>query len=189
MQFKWHKTGLIELAFLPAALIWIFYRYSHTLNQLHPEWILLGLGLGVLWCLRYNLYLPLSLLLLIAGIILHQWLVILPSSVNWLKQEISAGSTIMLNGKIQERFINEDTIRLHLNSVDIIKGEKKQWLPEVMLSFPKKRRRISSFYRGRQLQVIGRLNEVGVENNRLHLAFTEFRYRNAIYPQNKLFRK
>ena len=189
MQFKWHKTGLIELAFLPAALIWIFYRYSHTLNQLHPEWILLGLGLGVLWCLRYNLYLPLSLLLLFGGIILHQWLVVLPSSVNWLKQEISAGSTIMLNGKIQERFINEDTIRLHLNSVDIIKDENKQWLPEVMLSFPKKRRRISSFYRGRQLQVIGRLNEVGVENNRLHLAFTEFRYRNAIYPQNKLFRK
>ena len=46
MQFKWHKTGLIELTSLLAALLWISYRYQHTLNQLHPEWILLGLGIG-----------------------------------------------------------------------------------------------------------------------------------------------
>ena len=87
MQFKWHKTGLIELTSLLAALLWISYRYQHTLNQLHPEWILLGLGIGVLWCLRHNLYLPLFLLLLIAGILLHQWFFVLPSSVKWLKQE------------------------------------------------------------------------------------------------------
>jgi ComEC/Rec2-related protein len=189
MQFKWHKTGLIELTSLLAALLWISYRYQHTLNQLHPEWILLGLGIGVLWCLRHNLYLPLFLLLLIAGILLHQWFFVLPSSVKWLKQEISAESTIMLNGRIQQRITNEDTIRLHLNSVDVIKGEKKQWFPEAILSFPKNRRRISSFYRGRKLQVIGLLNDVSVKNNRLHLAFTEFRYRNAIFPQNKLSRK
>ncbi|MBT5834861.1 MAG: hypothetical protein HOH83_08705, partial [Deltaproteobacteria bacterium] len=59
MQFKWHKTGLIELFFLLAALIWIFFRYHETLNLLHPEWIILGLGLGFLWCLRHKLYLPL----------------------------------------------------------------------------------------------------------------------------------
>jgi len=45
MQFKWHKTGLIELTFLLAALIWISFRYQDTLNLLHPEWIILGLGL------------------------------------------------------------------------------------------------------------------------------------------------
>ena len=42
MQFKWHKTGLIELIFLLAALIWISFRYHETLNLLHPEWIILG---------------------------------------------------------------------------------------------------------------------------------------------------
>ena len=102
MLFKWHKIGLLEFASLLAVLIWIFFRYQHTLNQLHPEWILMAVALGVFWCLRYNLYLPLFLLLLIAAILLHQWLVVLPSSVNWLKQEISAESTIMLNGRIQQ---------------------------------------------------------------------------------------
>jgi len=95
----------------------------------------------------------------------------------------------MLNGKIQERIVGNDTIRLQLNSVDVIKGEQKQWLPEAILSFPKTSRRISSFYRGRKLQVIGRLDHVSIKKNRLNLAFSKFRYRNAISPQNKLSRK
>jgi len=189
MQLKWHKTGLIELTFLLAALIWISFRYQDTLNLLHPEWIILGLGLGFLWCLRHKLYLPLFLLLLIAGTLLHQWFVVLPNSLKWLQEEISAEEAIMLNGKIQERIVENDTIRLQLNSVDVIKGEQKQWLPEAILSFPKTSRRISSFYRGRKLQVIGRLDHVSIKKNRLNLAFSEFRYRNAISPQNKLSRK
>ena len=189
MQFKWHKTGLIELTFLLAALIWISFRYQDTLNLLHPEWIILGLGLGFLWCLRHKLYLPLFLLLLIAGTLLHQWFVVLPNSLKWLQEKISAEEAIMLNGKIQERIVENDTIRLQLNSVDVIKGEQKQWLPEAILSFPKTSRRISSFYRGRKLQVIGRLDHVSIKKNRLNLAFSEFRYRNAISPQNKLSRK
>jgi len=189
MQLKWHKTSLIELTFLLAALIWISFRYQDTLNLLHPEWIILGLGLGFLWCLRHKLYLPLFLLLLIAGTLLHQWFVVLPNSLKWLQEEISAEEAIMLNGKIQERIVENDTIRLQLNSVDVIKGEQKQWLPEVILSFPKTSRRISSFYRGRKLQVIGRLDHVSIKKNRLNLAFSEFRYRNAISPQTKLSRK
>ena len=102
MQFKWHKTGLIELIFLLAALIWIFFRYHETLNLLHPEWIILGLGLGFLWCLRHKLYLPLFLLLFIAGTLLHQWFVVLPNSLKWLQEEISAEEAIMVNGKILE---------------------------------------------------------------------------------------
>jgi len=189
MQFKWHKTGLIELIFLLAALIWISFRYQDTLNLLHPEWIILGLGLGFLWCLRHKLYLPLFLLLLIAGTLLHQWFVVLPNSLKWLQEEISAEEAIMLNGKIQERIVGNDTIRLQLNSVDVIKGEQIQWLPEAILSFPKTSRRISSFYRGRMLQVIGRLDHVSIKKNRLNLAFSKFRYRNAISQQNKLSRK
>ena len=189
MQFKWHKTGLIELTFLLAALIWISFRYQDTLNLLHPEWIILGLGLGFLWCLRHKLYLPLFLLLLIAGTLLHQWFVVLPNSLKWLQEEISAEEAIMLNGRIQERIVENDTIRLQLNSVDVIKGEQKQWLPEAILSFPETSRRISSFYRGRKLQVIGRLDHVSIKKNRLNLAFSEFRYRNAISPQTKLSRK
>jgi len=189
MQFKWHKTGLIELTFLLAAVIWIYFRYQDTLNLLHPEWIILGLGLGFLWCLRHKLYLPLFLLLLIAGTLLHQWFVVLPNSLKWLQEEISAEEAIMLNGRIQERIVENDTIRLQLNSVDVIKGEQKQWLPEAILSFPETSRRISSFYRGRKLQVIGRLDHVSIKKNRLNLAFSEFRYRNAISPQTKLSRK
>ena len=189
MQLKWHKTSLIELTFLLAALIWISFRYQDTLNLLHPEWIILGLGLGFLWCLRHKLYLPLFLLLLIAGTLLHQWFVVLPNSLKWLQEEISAEEAIMLNGRIQERIVENDTIRLQLNSVDVIKGEQKQWLPEAILSFPKTSRRISSFYRGRKLQVIGRLDHVSIKKNRLNLAFSKFRYRNAISPQNKLSRK
>jgi ComEC/Rec2-related protein len=189
MQLKWHKISLIELTFLLAALIWISFRYQDTLNLLHPEWIILGLGLGFLWCLRHKLYLPLFLLLLIAGTLLHQWFVVLPNSLKWLQEEISAEEAIMLNGKIQERIVENDTIRLQLNSVDVIKGEQKQWLPEAILSFPKTSRRISSFYRGRKLQVIGRLDHVSIKKNRLNLAFSEFQYRNAISPQNKLSRK
>ena len=189
MQLKWHKTSLIELTFFLAALIWISFRYQDTLNLLHPEWIILGLGLGFLWCLRHKLYLPLFLLLLIAGTLLHQWFVVLPNSLKWLQEEISAEEAIMLNGKIQERIVENDTIRLQLNSVDVIKGEQKQWLPEAILSFPETSRRISSFYRGRKLQVIGRLDHVSIKKNRLNLAFSEFRYRNAISPQNKLSRK
>jgi len=189
MLFKWYKTGLLEFATLLAALLWIFSRYQHTLNQLHPEWILLAVVLGVFWCLRHNLYLPLFLLLLIAAILLHQWLVVLPSSVNWLKQEISAESTIMLNGRIQQRILKEDTVRLQLSSVELSKGEKKLHLPEAVLYFPKKRRRIYNFYRGRHLQVIGQLSEVSIDKNRLNLGFADFRYRNAIYPQSELFRK
>ena len=189
MLFKWYKTGLLKFATLLAALLWIFSRYQHTLNQLHPEWILLAVVLAVFWCLRHNLYLPFFLLLLIAAILLHQWLVVLPSSVNWLKQEISAESTIMLNGRIQQRILKEDTVRLQLSSVELSKGEKKLQLPEAVLYFPKKRRRIYNFYRGRHLQVIGQLSEVSIDKNRLNLGFADFRYRNAIYPQSELFRK
>ena len=189
MLFKCYKTGLLEFASLLAALIWISLRYQHTLNQLHPEWILLAVALGVFWCLRHKLYLPLFLLFLIAAILLHQWLVVLPSSVNWLKQEISAESTIMLNGRIQQRILKGDTVSLKLSLVELSKGEKKILLPEAILHFPKKRRRISSFYRGRQLQVIGQLSEVRIDKNRLNLGFADFRYRNAIYPQNELLRK
>jgi hypothetical protein len=46
MLFKWHKTSLREFASLMAALIWIYYRYKHTLNQFHPEWILLAVFFG-----------------------------------------------------------------------------------------------------------------------------------------------
>ena len=101
MLFKWYKIGLLEFALLVAVLIWISFRYHYTLNQLHPEWILMAFALGVFWCLRCNLYIPLFLLLLIEAIFLQQWLVVLPSSVNWLKQETSAESIIMLNGRIQ----------------------------------------------------------------------------------------
>ena len=70
----------------------------------------------------------------------------------------------MLNGRIQERIIENDTIRLQLNSVEVIKGEQKQWLPEAILSFPKTSHRISSFYRGRKLQIIDRLDHVSKKN-------------------------
>ena len=138
MLFKWHKTGLLEFTSLLAALIWIYYRYQHTLNQLHLEWILLAVAFGVFWCLRHKIYLPLILLVLTAAILLNQWLVVLPSSVNWLKQEISAESTIMLNGRIQQRILKEDSVYLQLSSVELSKGEKKLRLPEAVLRFPKK---------------------------------------------------
>ena len=111
------------------------------------------------------------MLLLIAGTLLHQWFVVLPNSLKWL-QEVISEETIMLNGKIQERIVGNDTIRLQLNSVDVIQDEQKQWLPEAILSFPKTSRRISSFYRGRKLQVIGRLDHVSIKKNRLNLAFS-----------------
>ncbi|MBC8257811.1 MAG: ComEC/Rec2 family competence protein [SAR324 cluster bacterium] len=189
MQFKWHKISLIETFCLLAVIIWIFLRFQHTLNQLHPEWILLALGLGFLWCLRHNLYLPIFLLLLLAGILLHQWFVILPNSLSWLQKEVSAETAILLNGRIQERSVENDSIRLKLNSVELIKGKRIQRLPEAVISFTKNRRRISSFYRGRQLQVIGRLHQVSIKNNRLHLTFVNIRYRNAIPPQSKFIRK
>ena len=146
MQLKWNKNGLIELTFLVDALIWIPFRYQDTLNLLHPEWIILGLGLGFLWCLRHKLYIPLFLFLLIAGTLLHQWFVVLPNSLKWLQEEISAEEAIMLNGKIQECIVGNDTISLQLNSVDVIKGEQKQWSPEAILSFPENSRRNSSFF-------------------------------------------
>ena len=189
MLFKWHKTGLLEFASLLAALIWIYYRYQHTLNQLHLEWILLAVAFGVFWCLRHKIYLPLILLVLTAAILLHQWLVVLPSSVNWLKQEISAESTIMLNGRIQQRILKEDSVYLQLSSVELSNGEKKLRLPEAVLHFPKKKRRIFNFYRGRQLQIIGQLSEISLDKNRLNLGFTDFRYRNAVFPQAELVRK
>ena len=69
----------------------------------------------------------------------------------------------MLNGRIQECIVENDTIRLQLNSVDVTKGEQKQWLPKANLSFSENSRRISSFYRGRKLQVIGRLDHVSIK--------------------------
>ena len=42
----------------------------------------------------------------------------------------------MLNGKIQERFINEDTIRLQLNSVDIIKALDKNGVDMIEVGIP-----------------------------------------------------
>ena len=123
MRFKWHKTSLIELIILLAALILISFRYQDTINQLHPEWITLGLGLGFLWCLHHNLFLLLFSLLLIAGILLYQWFDVILSSLHWLQKQISVEAIIMLNGRIQERIIYKDTIRLQLISVDVIKGD------------------------------------------------------------------
>jgi len=54
------------------------------------------------------------------------------------EQEISAESTIMLNGRIQQRILKEDTVRLQLSSVELSKGDKKLRLPEAILHFPKK---------------------------------------------------
>lgn len=62
---------MLKFASLLAALIWIYYRYQHTLNQLHLEWILLAVAFGVFWCLRHKIYLPLILLVLNAAILLH----------------------------------------------------------------------------------------------------------------------
>ena len=53
MQFKCLKTCLIGLTFLLAVLILISFRYQDTLHLLYPEWIILGLGLSFLWCLRH----------------------------------------------------------------------------------------------------------------------------------------
>ncbi len=189
MKFSWHKTGLLQIIIVSVLLIWIIFRYQHTLNQLHPEWIMLGLGLGLLWSLRHNLHFPLILLLLIGGMLLYQWLFVLPSTMNWLQREISAESKIMVNGRIRQRVISKENIRLKLNNVEVFKGKHTQWLPEIILNLPKTKRRISSFYLGRHLQVIGRLNEVSVENNRLSLTFSDFRYRNAITPQSSLSRR
>ena len=189
MKFSWHKTGLLQIIIVSVLLIWIVFRYQHTLNQLHPEWIMLGLGLGLLWSLRHNLHFPLILLLLIGGMLLYQWLFVLPSTMNWLQREISAESKIMVNGRIRQRVISKENIRLNLNNVEVFKGKHTQWLPEIILNLPKTKRRISSFYLGRHLQVIGRLNEVSVENNRLSLTFSDFRYRNAITPQSSLSRR
>jgi len=74
--------------------------------------------------LRHKLYIPLFLFLLIAGTLLDQWFVVLPNSLKWLQEEISAEEAIMLNGRIQERIVENDTIRLQLNSVDVIKLNK-----------------------------------------------------------------
>jgi hypothetical protein len=76
---------LLEFASLLAAMIWIYYHYHHALNQLHPEWILLAVFFGVFWCLTHSVYLPFFLLVLVAVILLDQWLVVPPSSVKWLK--------------------------------------------------------------------------------------------------------
>jgi len=95
----------------------------------------------------------------------------------------------MLNGRIQEQIVENDIIRLQLNSVDVIIVEQKQWLPEAILSFAENSRRISSFYRGLKLQVIGRLDHITIKINHLNLTFSEFRYRNAISPQTKLSHK
>ena len=103
------------------------------------------------------------LLLLISGTLLRQWFVVLPNSLKWLQEEISAEEANLLNGKIQERIVENDTIRLQLNSVDFIKSEQKQLLPEAILGFPENIRRISSFYRGRKLQVIGSLGHVSIK--------------------------
>ena len=89
MQFKSNKTGLIDVTFLLTALIWISFRYQDTLYLLHPEWIILGLSLGFLLCLRHTLNLPLFLLLLFAGTLLRRWFVVLPNSLKWLQKEIS----------------------------------------------------------------------------------------------------
>ena len=42
MKFSWHKTGFLEIILLTVLLIWIAFRYQDTLNQLHPEGIMLG---------------------------------------------------------------------------------------------------------------------------------------------------
>ena len=90
--------------------------------------------------------------------------------------------------KFSKRVLSQEVIQLHLNNAEVFKGKKQQWLPEVILNLPKSKRRISSFYRGCQLQVIGHLNGVSVEYNSLVLTYSDFRYRNAISPKSKLER-
>ena len=75
---------------------------------------------------------------------------------------MAAEEAIMLNWRVQEIIVENDTIRLQQNSVDVLKGEQKQWLPEAILNFPEYSRRILSFYRGRKLPVIGRLDSVSI---------------------------
>ena len=101
-----------QICVTATALIWIYYSYQHTLNQLHLEWILLAVALGFFWCLCHKIYRPLILLVLTAAILLHQCLVILPSSLTWLKKIISAESTIILNGMIQQQIPKEDSFYL-----------------------------------------------------------------------------
>ena len=115
---------MLEFASLLAAMIWIFYRYLQTLNQLHLEWTLLAVFFGVFWCLTHKVYLTFVFLFFVSAILLHQCLVVLSSSVNWLKQETSAESTIMLNGRIQQRILKEDTVRLQVSSLELSEGEK-----------------------------------------------------------------
>ena len=61
-----------------------------------------------------------------------------------MKQIILAESIITINGRIQQRILKEDSVYLQLSE-----GENKWRLPEAVLNFPKKRRRISNFYHDR----------------------------------------
>ena len=90
----------------------------------------------------------------------------------------------MLNDRIPYRISKEDSVYLQLS-----KSAKNWEFQNQSYTFLKKLRRISNFYQSRQLQVIGLFSEVSIDKNRLILGFTDFRYRNAVSPQNELVRK
>ena len=92
MKFSWHKTGFLEIISLTVLLTWIESRYQHILNHLHPEWIMLGLAICLVWCIRHKLHLPFILLLLIAGMLLRGVLVLPCGLLSLLANEILIGS-------------------------------------------------------------------------------------------------
>ena len=47
MKFSLHKTGYLEIVLLTVLVIWITFRYQHTINRLHPEWFILVLAIGL----------------------------------------------------------------------------------------------------------------------------------------------
>ena len=89
----------------------------------------------------------------------------------------------MLNGRIQQGILKEDSVYLQLSSVEwnLAKAKKSWDFQKLFYTFLKKLR-IYNFYCGRQLQVIGLLREVSIDKNRLILGFTNFRYQNAVFP-------
>ena len=89
----------------------------------------------------------------------------------------------MLNGGIHQQILKEDSVYLQLSLVEwnLAKAKKSWDFQKLFYTFLKKLR-IYNFYRGRQLQVIGLLREVSIDKNRLILGFTNFRYRNAVFP-------
>ena len=91
----------------------------------------------------------------------------------------------MLNSRIQQRFLKENSVYLPLISVELSKGEIKLRLSEAILHFPKK---VQNFQFLSQPAIPGHremLSEVSIDKNRLILDFTDVLYRNTVFPQNE----